>query len=158
MGRNQVDRHPKRDEIIDHLVSRDLSVREISERYGVTVDALNWYKKKYLKPRLQRLEDEVVEEIVGEEREKLRRLFVKYRDILDAILAAAVEDVRRGRIKATTVRDVVKLVDMVTRLTGDQVVSVEMKQAWGTKVEGSPRVEVTGKGRVYTMEDLEKMR
>jgi len=158
VGGNQVDRHPKRDEILQHLVTRDMTVREISENYGVTVDALNWYKRKYLKPRIKQIDEDVVNEVREENKRELRKLFFKYRDVLDALLAKAVDDIQSGRIKANTVKDIVTLIDMVTKLTGEQVVRVEMKHTWGNKVKDNPRFNPEAKGKIYTMEDLAKMR
>ena len=148
---NAVDEHPQTDEIVAHLAAMDMTVKQISETYGVTTDALNWYKRHHLKPKL----DEVKEEFKEEHAQELRVLFHKYRDILDAALAQASDDIIAGRIKANTIKDIINLVDLVTKITGEQVFHVEMKHTWGDKLAGNPRIDA--KGRVYKLEDLANM-
>lgn len=152
MGRvNAVDKHPKRDEIIEHLLFDTMNMKDISTTYDIKYDALTWYKRAYLKDQVKDIQKSFREEAS----EELRVLFYKHLDIINALLAQATDEIKNNKIQARTVNDIVKLVDLATRITGEQVYRVEMKQTWGDKTERSPRFT---KGKIYSAIDLEEMR
>lgn len=132
-------------------MKQDLTRQQIADEYGLTKYAVDWYYRKHLKDQTQAIQEEFKEEASQE----LRVLFYKHIDLLNAVLAKAAEDIKKGKIQARTVKDLVNLVDLATRITGDQIFKVEMKQTWGTKVEDNPRFI---KGKTYTLTDLEEMR
>ena len=148
---NAVDNHPKRDEIIEHLLLGTMNMKEVAETYGIKYDALTWYKRKYLKEQAKEIQKDFKEEASQE----LRVLFYKHIELINALLAKASDEIKSNKIQARTVKDIVTLVDLATRITGEQVYRVEMKQTWGSKKERSPRFE---KGKAYTFVDLEEMR
>lgn len=159
MGKtNQIDKHPKRDEILRHLINKDIQRTEIVDKYDnyveggktytCTYDALNWYIKTHLKDGIKDFEEERVE-IVNEE---LRKLNYKYSDLLDALLANIKDEIAKGTFKISSVTALTKVIDLVTRLKGEQSQDVHIYLGWGTKFDESPRFEE--KGVPVTMKDL----
>ena len=143
----------KFEEIRDHLINNTMDMKAIERNYSkpewgaFSYDALVWYKRKYLKPLIEEIENNTNEEV----KEAIRKLIYDKKDVLETLLVYAVEAIQSGSLRINTVNELVKVTDQLFRLAGEgEYNTIKMKAGWGDKLEKSPRT----KGKVYTINDF----
>ena len=143
----------KWDEIRGHLINGTMDMRSIVRNYSnkewgeFTYWGLYHVKRTYIQPLIDQKQEEIEEE-VGE---AIRKLIYDKKDVLESLLAYAVDAMQRGELRIRTVNELVKVTDQLFRLAGEgEYNTIKMKAGWGDKLEKSPRT----KGKVYSAEDF----
>lgn len=154
--------HPNTDEIRQHLINRSMSVAEIVNHYGseenpLTVNAVNWYRRRWVNPVVKEAEEQIKEEIVDEVHEEWRRLEYRTIEMINGMLAVAVKRFKSGQITINTINEVVKLLELKAKVQGEMDQDITVRFAWGDKLDVCPRFKKP-KGQVYTPDDLDAMR
>ena len=154
--------HPQVDEIREHLTKYSLTVQQIIDKYStdeypVTKDSINWYRRKYVKPIVDEAKENIREEIVDEVNEAWRVEKYKLIDMIRMMRHEALKAFQKGRVSINTITEILKIVELEAKLSGELQDSIIVTFAWGDKLNLSPRHNVD-KGKILTMEDLEKMR
>jgi len=147
-----VSEHPDIKEIRNHLLNYTLPVNDIVNQYSteenpLSADAINWYRRSNLKPLIEKKQAEIEEE-VGE---AIRKLIYDKKDVLESLLAYAVDAMQNGTLRIRTVNELVKVTDQLFKLAGEgEYNTVKLKTGWGTELDKNPRT----KGKVYSAEDF----
>ena len=143
----------KWDEIRGHLINGTMDMRSIVRNYSneewgeFTYWGIYHVKRTQLQPLIERKQNEIEEE-VGE---AIRKLIYDKKDVLESLLAYAVDSMQKGTLRIRTVNELVKVTDQLFRLAGEgEYNTIKMKAGWGDKLEKSPRT----KGKVYTAENF----
>jgi hypothetical protein len=144
----------KYDEIREHIINETMDMKAIVRNYSnpewgeFTYWALYDHKRTKLQPLIDKKREEIEEE-VGE---AMRKLIYDKKDVLESLLAYAVEAMQSGTLRIRTVNELVKVTDQLFRLAGEgEYNTIKMKAGWGDKLEKSPRT----KGKVFTAEDFD---
>jgi len=154
--------HPQEDEIRQHLINYSMPVKDIiakyaTEKYPLTRDSVNWYRRRYISPVVEEAKENLKEEIADEVNEEWRRVEYRTIDMIDGLLNSAIKRFQRGDITINTVSEIVKLLELKAKVQGELQEDITVRFAWGDKLDVCPRFKKP-KGQIYTPEDLDQMR
>lgn len=157
-GTSLVASHPDKSEITQHLIHSTLTMADIERQYStekhpLTYEAIRWYRDHHLQDRLDEAEESLQEEIEQEFR------VLKYRtiDMINGMLADAVRRFNTGKIAINTVNEIVKLLELKAKIEGELDQNISIQFGWGDKFKFNPRFK-KDKGKIYTLQDLEKLK
>jgi len=154
--------HPDEDEIRQHLVNYSMSVEEIVNHYAtdkhpLTLGSVNWYRRRYVYPVVEKAKENLKEDIVDEINEEWRRVEYRTIEMIDGLLNSAIKRFQRGDITINTVSEIVKLLELKAKVQGELQEDITIRFAWGDKLDVCPRFKQP-KGHIYSPEDLNDMR
>ena len=154
--------HPQTDEIKKHLINGSMTVEQIVNHYGtedtpLTKDAINWYKRRYVKPAIEEAKENIKEEMIDEIHEEWRRTEFRAIEVANMLLQNALDRFKKGAFTINTINELMKILEFKAKIQGELKEDITIRFAWGDKLDVCPRFKKP-KGQIYSAEDLNAMR
>ena len=131
--------HPKVVEINQHLIKRDLTLKQIQEKYGrgdhpFSISALQRHWINHVKPEVEKTQRKMQRQI----RAEAEKQYIDDLEALNRIISQLDELLAEGRISLT---HILKAIQLRMQLLGETAAPPEIVIKWGLGLEESEKSE-----------------